>query len=161
MNRLHLHRPRLAAVAMTISLIGVFFLTTSAQAHVGGNVERILLVSTNPSEDAATTVLGWGPIHAKGTDRVISDTKDQFVFPRGSIFVTHKPQRSGDSFDPVTCTARFWEHGKYWVTGGTRAYAGAVGQGRYYVRVLGVSCSRSAPPDPFIVQIHAFGPLRF
>jgi hypothetical protein len=144
---------------MILSLIGVFFFVTSAQARDGGDNERILAITTDPSDGAAPTVLGWGPIHAKGTDRMISDTKDEFVFPRGSIFVTHHPEGSGQSSDRATCTFRFNEHGTYRVTGGTGAYAEAAGHGRYYLSVLGVGCDHSAPPETFVLEIHAYGPL--
>lgn len=160
MSRLFLHRPRLAAVVMAVSLVGIFFVATSAQARTD-HTQRILAISTDPAPDAAPTVLGWGPIHAKGTDKVLSNTRDKFVFPRGSIFITHHRQGSGQSGDRATCTFRFWEHGTYRVTRGTGAYAGAHGAGKYYLRAFGVSCSHNSPPNPFVLQIHAWGPLYF
>ena len=82
------------------------------------------------------------------------------MFPQGSIFVTHKPKNSGDSSDPATCSFRYWERGRYWVTGGTGAYAGAEGHGHYAVKVRGGGCDPNSPPETLIVQIHASGPLQ-
>jgi len=160
MSRLFLHRSRLAVVAMAACLVGIFFVATSAQARTD-HMQRILAISTDPAANAVPTVLGWGPIHAKGTDKVLSDTRDKFVFPRGSIFITHHRQGGGQSQDRATCTFRFWEHGTYRVTRGTGAYAGAHGAGMYHLRALGVSCSRNNPPNPFVLEIHAWGPLYF
>jgi hypothetical protein len=160
MNLSHRHTPRRSVVALAIILLGVFLVVPSAASAGGGSkVERFLLLSTDPSDTATPTVLAFGPIHARGTDTVVSDTEDTFVFPEGTLSVTHHPKKSGDSFDEVTCLFRFWERGSYQITGGTGAYAGAHGHGHYTVKAQGVGCDETAPPEEFSLEIQAKGPL--
>ena len=163
MSSARLHAPRRPAVVLVLTLIGMFFAIPAAVAggtHGGDHtrVERFLLLSTDPTETDAT-VLGFGPIHAKGIDHVVSDTEDVFEFPDGTVSVTHTPKKSNDSFDPATCLATFWERGSYQITGGTGDYEGASGHGHYRVSVLAVGCDENAPPDPFTLTIRAKGPL--
>jgi hypothetical protein len=40
----------------------------------------------------------------QGTDIVVSNTEDTFVFPDGTLAVTQHPKESRDSFDEVTLT---------------------------------------------------------
>jgi hypothetical protein len=150
-------------VVLVLTLIGMFFLVPAALAggtHGGGHVrvESFLLLSTDATA-GDSTVLGFGPIHARGTDHVLSDTKDVFKFPDGNLWVSHTPKSSGDSFDPKTCLGTYWERGSYRITGGSGDYRGARGFGHYRVKVLAVGCDESVPPDPFTQTIHARGPL--
>jgi hypothetical protein len=154
------HLPRRSVVALALSLIGVLFLVPSASAH-GGNVQHFLGLSTDPSDSAMPVIIANGPIHARGVDHVISDTKDRFQFAKGAIFVTHKPSGSSSSSDPKTCLQRYKESGRYWVTGGAGAYADATGHGHYLVTVTAVGCSQNNPPKVFMLTIRAAGPLTF
>ena len=98
-------------------------------------------------------MLGFGPIHAKGKDKVLGPRKDRFVFPNGTVLLRHKPSAPGqDTFDEKTCYFKFVERGTWRVTDGTGAYNGASGHGRYRVRGRcrvhrdkppRISCSRS------------------
>ncbi len=140
------------------------FVVPSAAAggrHGGGHtrVERFLLISTNPDTTNDQPVLGFGPIHAKGTDHVVSDTQDVFVFPAGTLSVTHKPKKTHESSDPVTCLFTFSERGTYRITGGTGAYAGAWGHGNYRVQGTSIGCDQNAAPEVFTLTINAKGPL--
>ncbi len=155
------HAPRQSVVAISIVLLGVFLVVpSSATAGESDGVQRFLLLSTDPSQEGTPeTVLAFGPIHAKGTDVVLSDTQDTFVFPDGTLAVTHEPKKSSESFDEVTCLFTFWERGSYWITGGTGAYAGASGRGNYTVMGQGVGCDPNAPPEVFTLRIDAKGPI--
>jgi hypothetical protein len=150
-------------VVLVLTLIGMFFVVPAAIAggnHGGGRirVESFLLLSTDATA-SSSTVIAVGPIHARGLDYVVSDTKDVFKFPDGNLWVTHTPKTSGNSFDPKTCLATYWERGSYRITGGSGDYAGTRGFGHYRVKVLAVGCDESAPPDPFSQTIRARGPI--
>jgi len=157
------HLPRRSALVMALTLVVMMFVLPSAAA--GGKhgshsrVERFLLISTDPTQSVEMTVLGFGPIHAKGIDHVISDTQDVFEFPAGSLSVTHTPKKSHDFSDPVTCLFTFAERGTYKVTGGTGDYEGASGHGHYRVTGTGIGCDQNAPPEVFTLTIKAKGPL--
>lgn len=165
MNHSRMHNPRPSLVALAIVLLGAFLVippSASAGGHHGSQhrVQRFLFLGTDPArEGTPATVVASGPIHAKGTDTVVSDTEDMLAFPEGTISLTHDPKKSGDSFDPVTCLFRFWERGSYEVTGGTGAYDGASGRGNYTVKGLGVGCDETAPPEVFMLRIFAKGPI--
>lgn len=161
MNTARLHLPKQSVIALTLALVAMLFVVPSAAA--GGQhgrhtrVERFLLISTDPNSTDNQPVLGFGPIHAKGVDQVISDTEDVFQFPAGSLSVTHMPKKSHESSDPVTCLFTFTERGTYRITGGTGAYAGASGHGNY--RVAGTSIGCDETPEVFTLTINAKGPL--
>ena len=153
--------------ALVVIFLAIFAAVPSASAANGhrhrhrGHIEHFLVVSSDPSNNAVPIIIATGPIHAKGTDIVVSNTKDIFKFTHGSLFVTHhiKKHSSRDSYDPVTCYFRHTERGTYRVTGGTGAYANAHGHGHYAVRVSGVGCDQNAAPEYFNLEIMASGPL--
>ena len=104
-------------------------------------------------------MIAFGPIHARGTDDQISDTKDKFVFPKGSVTVVHHAKHASDSYDPVTCYGTQNENGTYRVFDGTGAYAHAHGYGTYTLKIFFVGCSQTQPPDVFSLRVSASGPL--
>jgi hypothetical protein len=168
MNQSIRHTPRRSVVALAIVLLGVFLVIPSPTAtggsagSAGGSLgaQRFLLLGTDPTvEGPPETVLAFGPIHAKGSVTNVSDTKDIFVFPDGTLTVTHRPKSSGESFDPVTCLFRFRERGTYRITGGTGAYEDASGKGNYRVKGLGVACDETALPEVFMLRIFAKGSI--
>jgi hypothetical protein len=151
---------------LSLALFGVAGTAASATAghrghhHMHG-VERFLGLQTDPSPTATPTIVAKGPIHAQGSDIVHDSTHDTFVFPDGSIDVTHAPKHSRSFSDPVTCLFREHERGRYWITGGTGAYAAASGHGHYTADVTAVGCDQNAPPTVFMLVIRAQGPIRF
>jgi hypothetical protein len=163
-SRIRAPRPSLAVLA--IVLLGAFLVVpssaTAGDGHGGhSRIQRFTFLGTDPSrEGTPATVVANGPIHAKGTDAVISETKDVLTFPDGTISLTHDPKSASEGFDPATCTFRFTERGTYKVTGGTGAYAGATGHGKYRVKGIGVGCDENAPPEVFMLRIFAKGPIR-
>jgi hypothetical protein len=150
-----------------IILLGLFVAGPSATANAGdhhrGDVQHFLVLSSDPSENATPIVVATGPIHAKGTDTVVSETEDTFTFPDGTLSVTHHVDEESveDTADAVTCYFTYTERGTYEVTGGTGAYADADGHGHYSVRASGVGCDENAPPEFFSLKIKAAGPLDF
>ena len=158
-------RQRRSVVALIVILLAVFAAVpsasaTSGQRH-GRHIQHFLVMSTDPSENAPPLIIANGPIHAQGTDVVVSETRDIFKFPKGTLSIRHhaKKRSMKESFDPVTCLFKYRERGIYKVTGGTGAYAKARGHGHYSVRVSGVGCDETAAPDPFSLEIKASGPL--
>jgi hypothetical protein len=146
-------------MALAVAGLGLTGLAASASAGTKAATEHILLLQT--SVTGSPTVIANGPIHARGRDVVVSNTKDRFVFPRGSVTVVHHatPGSSRSSFDPVTCLTRQSERGTYRVTHGTGAYDDATGSGRYRSSVFAVGCSQTRKPSVFIVKVSASGPL--
>lgn len=157
-------RTRLTLAATVAALIGAFMLPHAALGlggHHGRTAQhqRFIGLGTNPANNATKTVLGFGAIHARGKDKVLSSTKDRFVFPKGSVVVVHKPTRHHATHDRVTCYFTDHEVGTFRITGGTRAYAGASGSGSYTANVTAVGCSSTRPPSVFMIRIHASGSI--
>ena len=154
-----------AAAAFTVILIALFTAVPAASAAARhrhhSHVEHFLVVTSDPSPSAVPFISATGPIHARGTDTVLSSTRDVFTFPKGSLSVTHHMNKKSvrNSYDPVTCTFRYTERGTYRVTGGTGSYAHARGHGRYAVRLISIGCDQNKAPDYFNEEIDAAGPL--
>lgn len=121
-----------------------------------------MLIQSDPQESGGP-IAATGPIHARGTDVVIDDTKDRFKFPDGNVIIKHKPQKgsSHESFDPVTCLFTFTERGTWKTIKGTGAYAQVEGNGTYRVLGQGFGCDQNGPPEVFILRIVAKGPLSY
>ena len=158
----HWRRPRRSVVALIVIFLGVFAAVPSASAEKGHghgrHIQHFLLLSTDASEEDLV-VIANGPIHARGTDVVESETEDTFVFPDGTLSVVHDPKKEGGTSDPVTCYFTFTERGTYKVTGGTGAYEDARGHGRYTASGSGVGCDPE--PEVFMLRIKASGPLHY
>ena len=160
---------RRSATALAAMLVGALVAVPSSVAQGGGGVDRgdgvraptqrFLAISTDASENAKPVVLGFGPIHAKGVDKVISNHKDVFRFPNGRLIVRHQKVSGNRDRDRATCLFRFSERGTYQVVRGTGDYVGAHGHGHYVVNGKFVAC-RNQPPDAVFFQIRAHGPLR-
>ncbi len=170
MSRILRHLRRRSAIALSLALVGVMAAVPSASAaaapadghRAGAGEQRFLVVSTDYT-DESPTVLAYGPIHAKGTDVVVSDTVDRFKFPDGTIRVAHHVTKGSQSqhTDKDTCTTTYRERGTYRITGGTGDYQGASGSGHYRVDVLWVGCDMNSAPDIFILKIKAQGSIDF
>jgi|RhiMethySRZTD1v2_1073278.scaffolds.fasta_scaffold270939_3 hypothetical protein len=155
---------RLSVVALAVMLLGVFLLpmTSAAAQSASGQhvrVQRFLVLSTHP-RDNTPPVLGFGPVHAKGFDKVVNNHKDVFVFPKGRLVIRHHATSRHRFHDATTCLVRQRERGHYRIVRGTGAYAGAHGHGHYHVTVTFIACSRHNPPESFVLQIKARGPIR-
>ena len=160
---------RWSVMTLAVMLLGALFTVPSAVAQGGGGAdkaarlaptERFLAISTNPKENAKPILLGFGPIHAKGVDKPITNHKDEFRFPNGSLIIRHQKVAGHRQNDPATCLFRFFERGTYQVVRGTGDYVGAHGHGHYRLHAKFVGCDPDAPPDAFVIMIRAHGPLR-
>ncbi len=140
------------------------FLTPAAAGAAGGAapIEHIVGLQNNPQSNGGfAVVIGNGPIHAHGRDVVVNQHVDRFVFPKGSITIKHRNTTGQHQrFDPVTCYGTFHQRGVYRVTGGTGAYSGARGHGKFRVRGAFFGCRPHQPPRIFQLTLHAAGPLR-
>jgi len=152
-------------MVLAVILVGSLFALPSAVAQAGGSegkatrrapIEHFLALSTKG--DSNPILLGFGPIHAKGVDIAVTNHKDIFRFPRGSLVVRHHKVTGSSHHDRVTCLTRIRERGTYRVVRGTRAYAGAHGRGHYRLRVQFVECQHSRP-RALMIEIRAHGPL--
>jgi hypothetical protein len=141
-----------------VAALAVVGLASPASAQAKSGTEHFLALS-NSSNSKRLTLIGIGPIHARGVDVQLSGTKDRFKFPAGSLLIKHNPKHNHNSSDPKTCLQTYTERGTYSVTGGTGAYMTATGHGTYHLTVLAVGCSQSKPPKVFQLQIRASGPL--
>ncbi|HZZ96095.1 MAG TPA: hypothetical protein VFE19_03735 [Jatrophihabitantaceae bacterium] len=149
---------RHALLVLAVAGLAVIGLAAPASAKAKSGTEHILALS-NSSSSKRYTVIGIGPIHARGVDIQLSATKDRFKFPDGALLVKHNPKHDHNMSDPKTCLQTYTESGTYTVTGGTGAYKTATGHGKYSLSIIAVGCSQSRPPKPFQLQLRASGPL--
>jgi hypothetical protein len=156
-------------MVLAVMLLGALVTVPSSAAQGGGGVdrgamgrapiERFLAISTSSKPNANPVLLGFGPIHAKGVDKAVSNHKDIFSFPRGNLIVRHQRVARSRDHDPKTCLFEFSERGTYTVVRGTGAYVGAHGHGHYVVNGKFVVC-KNQPPEVSFFQIRARGPLQ-
>src|SRR6476469_320669 len=161
---------RLSLAALAVALVGAFLVPHSALG-IGHDAraaqhparaaqpQRFIGLQTNPSDKASPIVLGFGAIHARGKDRVISNHKDRFVFPKGSVVVVHQRAGHHATHDAKTCYFTEHEFGTFKVTSGTGAYAGATGSGKYRAQFVAVGCHQNKPPSLFMLTIKAAGSI--
>jgi hypothetical protein len=162
MTRSHIH------VFAAVLLTGAVLSAPSASASgsetdsTAAQRQRFVLIQSDPGASGGP-IAATGPIHARGTDVVISDFKDRFEFPDGNVVIKHKPKAglSSDSFDPVTCLFTFIERGTWKAVRGTGAYADVQGNGTYRALGQGFGCEENKPPEVFILRIVAKGPLSY
>ena len=88
------------------------------------------------------------------------------VFANGSFKIAHSPGKGTQSFNPKTCLMTINFHGTYTLSGGTGAYAGISGSGKYKLSILamaarsGGKCSTTTPPAAWQQIINATGPVK-
>jgi hypothetical protein len=143
-------------------------LSVAAIAAVGTMGTGVAGASSTPTErftvwqtsfEEPGTVVAAGPISATGTDEVLTNHKDNFVFPDGTIQVRHFPTTTKETYDGTTCVGTYSETGNYVIAKGTGAYARATGSGRYKVKAFFQGCDQTQPPTSFSQVIQAQGPL--
>jgi hypothetical protein len=156
---------RRSAMVLAVMLVGALATVPSSvaqgsgAAHKGAPIQRFLAISTDPHQNANPVLLAFGPIHAKGVDKAVSNHKDIFQFPAGSLTIRHQRVTGNRTHDPATCLFRFSERGTYQVVRGAGDYIGARGHGHYVLHGLFIAC-KNKPPDVVVFRIRAHGPLR-
>jgi hypothetical protein len=135
--------------------------TMAAASSASGAVptQHIIGLQNNPTKSGFAVIIANGPIHAHGRDVVVNAHTDRFVFPKGSITIKHRNTRQQQHFDRVTCYGTFFQSGVYRVTGGTGAYSGATGHGKFIARGAAFGCNQHKPPRIFQLTLRAAGPL--
>lgn len=153
---------RKSVIAGSVAAVGM-----AAATAIGTTVA--LASNTAPSEhfsflssraNAAPVVIAQGPIHARGKDVAVSNTKDRIEFRAGNLIIRHHRTGQGvQTFDRKTCFGHYREFGTYRIVRGTGAYRGVAGHGTYRLSVKTVGCSQSNPPRVFLLDIEASGPI--
>ena len=143
----------LVSIASALGLVTLASSVSAAPTRVG--IQQFALTSSITEEGG--TVVASGFFNETGQDIVVSDTEDTFVFPSGQITVNHSALRSHDKFDEKKCTFSFTEQGVYVFGGGTGAWEGYNGSGKYTVEASGTNACTGPPVGT--VTITAKGPI--
>lgn len=146
-----------AAIVMLLLVVAGSMASSAAPAPA---VQYFAGLSNNAHARGLGVVIAIGPIHARGRDVVVNRHTDRFVFPRGTITLTHRRRGQHNHVDRVTCYFTHTEHGFYKVTSGTGAYTGASGHGKYKLAVSAVQCRGQRNPRIFQLHLFAAGPMR-
>lgn len=136
-------------------------MASPAVAATNSGTEHFLGMSTSTAANPKNPVAASGPIHALGFDKVLSNTKDRYSFPKGSLTVVHKAKHDTETSDPKTCLFHTYEMGTYTIASGTGAYAHVHGHGTYTVSIYAVGCKQNKPPITFSFILKASGPLSY
>ena len=164
-------RSRLVGVAGALVAAGAIAVSgvAAAAAHTthanASGTEQFQLMSTSGTSSTAS-IIARGVFTAGGVDHQGSKNVDTFVFPGGSFKVTHSNGTGPQTFNPKTCLLTVNQHGTYTLSGGTGAYAGISGSGKYQLSILGIGarsggkCSKTKPPVAFQQIIKASGSVK-
>jgi len=112
-------------VAASLVAVGAVALVWAGSATGATGSQRF----TISGSDNGGHVYASGPISGSGHDVVLGQNADRFVFPAGSVLVSHHATSMNDNFDPRSCLDRFTESGTYSLSSGTGAYKGVSGSG--------------------------------
>jgi len=153
---------------VVVALVGALAVLAVPGAAWGvtPGAQQFRVVIAGPDNAQQSTVVASGVLNATGKDVEVSATAssgvDRFVFPHGSLRISHTRHQHSESFDPRSCTARFSESGTFKVVGGTGAYVGASGGGTYQLhgtfmgQRTAKGCGRGGTG---LVVVHATGHL--
>ena len=134
------HRFALAAGVVTLSL-AVAACAEDGAAGQASSTQAIKLYSlTLRGEEQPVHVVARGPINGIGTVAADRETGGGRVhqvtlrFDRGTVRLELRLTREGEGWRSVnrrTCRAKRFGRGRFLITGGTGAYEGATGNGRF------------------------------
>ena len=148
-----------SVTAGALTVFGLLATGLPAQAATPPT-EQFTVVQTSFSNSQSTNPMsGSGPINGLGKDVETGNTTDNFVFPKGTLMVTHHKTSGTEGGSKKSCTDLITEKGTYTVTGGTKAYAGATGHGTYMLTGVVLGCDQNKPPVAVAPIIRASGPL--
>ena len=152
----------LTATAAAAAVGGAGLAVASTHSATTGTEHfQMMTTSGNSSTDS---VIASGAFTAPGVDHEGRSTAT-FSFSNGTVTVKHSRGKGTQSFNPKTCLLTVNMHGTYNLTGGTGAYAGITGSGKYQLSILGIAarsggkCSMNKPPVAFHQVINASGPV--
>jgi len=98
------------------------------------------------------SVYASGPISGSGRDIVMGQNADTFVFPGGSVLVSHQASSQNQTVDPRSCLGRFTESGTYQLVSGTGVYRGVTGSGTYSARGTSRGCDQKTATNRYFVS---------
>lgn len=134
------HRVALAAGLVTLSL-AVVSCGEDGAAGQGSSTQAIKLYSlTLRGDEQPAHVVARGPINGIGTVAADRETGGGRVhqvtlrFDRGTVRLDLRLTREGEGWETPnrrTCTAKRFGRGTFTITGGTGAYEGATGNGKF------------------------------
>jgi hypothetical protein len=161
------HRNRLLSAAGAATAAGIIAAggVTAASAASPGTARA----STASFQIMQATIPGTATVIARGAftaSGVASKTLDKIVFPHGTFKLRASAGTGPSRFDEKTCLGTEDKRGTYRIFGGTGAYKGIIGHGRYHLNTLFVAardangkCSHSKEPAGFQLVVRASGPV--
>ena len=163
-------RSRLLGAAGAVVAAGAIAVSGVAAASAAPHTARAsgteqFQIMTTSATSSTSSIIARGVFTAGGVDHS-GNKVDTAVFSNGSFKIAHSKGTGSQSFNPKTCLMTISLHGTYTLSGGTGAYAGISGSGKYQLSILGVGarsggqCSRTKPPVAFQQIIKASGPVK-
>jgi hypothetical protein len=162
------HRNRLLAVTGAATATGAIVVcgVTDASAASPGSTRT----SIESFQIMQATIPGKATVIARGTftaTGAANKALDKIVFADGTFKLQHSPGEGPSRFNAKTCLGSVHQQGTYKIFGGTGAYQGISGHGRYHLDNLFVAarnangtCSHSKEPVGFQLVIRASGPVQ-
>ncbi len=151
-----------SAVVATGTIVSTSVLTASAAPRAATEHFQIVSVGNSPND-----VILWGSVTGHAIDvENHANTVSVLKFSNGTMTIKHPVKSASQNFNPKTCFGTIVEHGTYKITGGTRAYKGASGSGKYQATILIIAakshghCSQTKQPVAVHVVIDATGSMR-
>jgi hypothetical protein len=152
----------ITATAAAAVMGGAGLAAASTHSAVSGP-ENLQFMTTSATGNPS--VIAHGSVFtAAGVDHENPKTNTgTLVFPNGSVTAKHSAGQGTQSFNRKTCLLTVNFHGTYQITGGTGAYAGITGSGKYQLHILAIGaksggkCTQSQPPVAFHQVINATG----
>jgi hypothetical protein len=163
-------RSRLLGAAGAVVAAGAIAVSGVAAASAAPHTARAsgteqFQIMTTSATSSTSSIIARGVFTAGGVDHS-GNKVDTAVFSNGSFKIAHSKGTGSQSFNPKTCLMTISLHGTYTLSGGTGAYAGISGSGKYRVSILAVGarsggkCSKTKPPVAFQQLIKASGPVK-
>jgi hypothetical protein len=153
-----MRKGRVVAAGICAAAVGTLA-ASPAMAGGAAGTEHFTVVNTSTANTGTPPVAAMGPIHALGKDKQLTNNKDRFSFPKGSVVVVHNATKNSQSSDPGSCLGRFNQAGTYKIISGTGAYAHVKGSGKFTVTGYFIGCGNKTTAASVIIQ--ASGPLSF
>lgn len=153
------------AAAGTLAITGVTAAGASTQAGPAVSGSEHFQLVTASATSTKGLVIAYGLFTGHAVDHM-GNSVDKFVFADGSFKVFHSKGSGPEHSNPKTCLLTASIHGTFRVYGGTGAFKGIRGHGKYLVTILGIqarsngSCSQSKAPVAWEQTIKASGPVK-